>query len=146
MLTFEVDWVMILQFLLGAVLPGLVGLVTKRSTDPGTKAVLLLTIALVQGLLGQILDALVSHTLLNIGQALGVGLASYVLAICVHFGLMNQTGAKDKLQDTLVKDARTEALVVPDITSLADLREQAVVDEVDLTPAPDDFRPRHSAK
>jgi hypothetical protein len=96
--------------------------------------------------LGQILDALVSHTLLNIGQALGVGLASYVLAICVHFGLMNPTGAKDKLQDTLVKDARTESLVVPDITSLADLREQAVVDEVDLTPAPDDFRPRHSAK
>ncbi|AMM44363.1 hypothetical protein KITKAT_2 [Arthrobacter phage Kitkat] len=112
MLVFEVDWVKIIQFLLGAVLPGLVGLVTKKSTDGAKKAILLLTLALVQGLLGQILDAMVNHTLLNIGEALLVGLASWILAVLAYYQIYVKTGAADQLQGMLNKDPVIKGEVV----------------------------------
>lgn len=104
MISFIVDWPLVLGPIIGIVLPLVVGLVTRASTHPGLKAVLLAALALTANLLTGIDESLVHHTEYNLGAAIVLGLGTFVVAVAAHYGLFVPTGATAAVQRTLVKD------------------------------------------
>lgn len=79
----------------GAVLPLLVGLVTKYTTNAGAKAVLLLALNLVAGILAEFFAGPVGF---DWRGALVTAAASFVIGVATHYGLWKPTGTSGKLQ------------------------------------------------
>lgn len=89
---------------ISVVLPVLVGLVTTRVTHAGTKAVLLLALSTLNGLLVEVLHPVDGF---NLGTAVVLAVVSFATAVLSHFGLWKPTGVSSKAQDSLIT-ARTE--------------------------------------
>lgn len=96
MIIFDVQIWQVLQFVAAILFPVLVGLVTTRATDPGVKAILLLALNLVAGLLLELVDALQNGTEYNLGLALLTALGSFVVGVALHYGLWKPTGVAGK--------------------------------------------------
>lgn len=86
------------------VLPVLVGLVTTRVTHPGTKAVLLLALATLNGFL---VELSAGEPGFDVGTAAVLAIVSFALGVLTHFGLWKPTGVSGKAQDTLVTSGST---------------------------------------
>jgi hypothetical protein len=109
MITFDIPLFLILQVVAGTLLPLLVGLVTKRETSPGRKAVLLAALSVLTSLLTEIASALQTGVVYNLGTALLASLVTFLVAVGTHYGLWKPTGTAGALQDVGPKDGRHEA-------------------------------------
>ncbi|TFV90377.1 hypothetical protein [Blastococcus sp. CT_GayMR16] len=81
-------WVQLLTFAVSAVLPALVALITKRMAAPALKAVTLLFLAALTGLLSELLDALVTALPFDFGTAAANWLMAFIVAVAAHYGLL----------------------------------------------------------
>lgn len=104
MITFDIPLYLVLSLCASTVFPLLVGLVTKRSTDPGVKAVLLALLAVLSQLLVELAEALQNGSAYNLGTALVLGLVSFLVAVGTHYGLLKPTGLDVKAQSALTHD------------------------------------------
>ena len=85
-------------------LPILVGLVTRRSTSAGVKAVLLLALAAVKTVLEAWLQAAntsVDFVWIPVAYTTAI---NFLIAVALHFGLFKPTGMAGAAQDSLVRD------------------------------------------
>ena len=99
MIEFDIpDLALILGLVVSVVLPLLVGLVTKVSTSSNMKAVLLALLAAVNGVIVEVVAALNSGEVFNLGTALVLALGSFLVAVGLHFGIYKPTGTSEKLQ------------------------------------------------
>jgi hypothetical protein len=98
MITFDIPLFIVLQALASTVLPLLVGLVTKRSTSPGAKAVLLAALSVLSSLLSEVASALQAGVTYNLGTALLAALVTFLIAVGMHYGLWKPTLVADKAQ------------------------------------------------
>lgn len=105
MITFDVPLYLVLSLVASTVFPLLVGLVTKRTTDPGIKATLLAGLAVLSQLLVELAEALQHGTNYNLGTALVLGLVSFLIAVGTHYGLLKPTGLTDKAQAAITADS-----------------------------------------
>lgn len=88
-----------LGLLISVVLPVLVGLVTTRVTHAGTKAVLLLALSTINGLLVEVASPGPGF---DLGTAAILALVSFATGVLSHFGLWKPAGVSGKAQDSLV--------------------------------------------
>ncbi|MFJ3923004.1 hypothetical protein [Streptomyces sp. NPDC090022] len=88
-----------LGLLISVVLPVLVGLVTTRVTSAGVKAVLLLALSTLNGLLVEVANPGPGF---DLGTAAILAVVSFATGVLAHFGLYKPTGVAGKAQDTLV--------------------------------------------
>lgn len=93
MITFNIDWILVLQFVLATLLPIAVGIVTTKVTAPNVKAVVLAFFAFLAGILTEIADALVSETPYDVGAGLFRFGAIFFAAVAAHFGVWSRPGA-----------------------------------------------------
>lgn len=93
MIVWNVDWILVLTFVVATVLPLLVALVSTKLTDGKTKGILLAVLALVTSLASGILDALTSGGTYDIGAQLQLLLGVFVWSVASYFGVWR---AKDK--------------------------------------------------
>lgn len=96
MFDFNISLLQALTFLVAVVSPVLVGLVTTRVTSSGRKAVLLAAVAAVTGFGSEIINALNTQTLYNLGDGLVAALTAFVIAVAFHYGLWKPTHVSDK--------------------------------------------------
>ena len=96
------DWALIIQLLVSAVLPLLVGLVTKEVTNGAIKAWLLATFSLVTSLLVEVGDALAAGTTYDLGRGLILALPTFISAVAVYYGLWKPTGTAQAAQRAFV--------------------------------------------
>jgi hypothetical protein len=95
---FDVNGLQVLQFIIAVLLPLLVGLVTKRVTSSGTKAVLLLALSAVSAVLTSWAAAAQEGTVFDMGAALLAALATFVVGVAVQFGFWRPVGATAAVQ------------------------------------------------
>lgn len=95
-----VTWTMVVNFLVGVGLPILVALVTKEVTNPRTKAIILLLLSTVSGVLN---EWLVSTGDFQWPKAIYNAVVMFVIGIATLYGLWRPTGVSGKAQQTLVK-------------------------------------------
>ncbi|WP_329114424.1 hypothetical protein [Streptomyces sp. NBC_01353] len=93
-----------LGLLISVVLPVLVGLVTTRVTHAGAKAVLLLALSTLNGLLVEVANPGPGF---DLGTAAVLALVSFATGVLAHFGLWKPAGLSRKAQDSLIT-ARSE--------------------------------------
>lgn len=98
MIEFNLTWPVVIGLLVSTILPLLVGLVTTRVTNPGTKAVLLAALSAVTGLLSELGNALNTGTVYDLGNGLVFALAAFLVASGIHFGLLKPTGVSEAVQ------------------------------------------------
>lgn len=98
MVTFTLDWVLVIQLLVSTVLPLLVGLVTKVATDGGVKAVILACLSLVTSLLAELGNALAEGTPYDLGVGLILALPTFIIAVSTYYGILKPTGIALKVQ------------------------------------------------
>ncbi|MFC7794667.1 hypothetical protein [Streptomyces cinereoruber] len=84
--------------LVSVVLPVLVGLVTTRVTHAGAKAVLLLALSTLNGLLVEYANPGPGY---DLGTAVVLALVSFATGVLAHFGLWKPVGVSAKAQDSL---------------------------------------------
>lgn len=96
--------VQVLSLVVGVVLPLLVGIVTKQSTDPGVKAVLLALLSAVSGFLAEYLTALNTAQNFDWGTVAMTFLGTFLVAVGMHYGLWKPTGVADAAQSSVVTD------------------------------------------
>jgi hypothetical protein len=96
---FQPDLGGLLSLVITFVLPVLVGLVTKRSTHAGVKAVLLLALAYASAGI----QAWVIAPNLNWVVIVYNGAINFVIAVAIHFGLWRPTTVAGVAQDSLNK-------------------------------------------
>ena len=92
------DPAQVISLLVGVVLPLITGLVTKTTTSPGFKAVLLLALSALTTGVASYGDALANHTQFDLGAALLTFLATFLFGVGTHFGLWAPTGVSARLQ------------------------------------------------
>lgn len=97
-ITFSLPPEILIQMIVAAILPALVGLVTNRFTPSGLKAGLLALLALLTSGLTELGSALATGADYDIGMWLITAVGSLVMAIALHYGLLKPTGASAKLQ------------------------------------------------
>lgn len=114
MITFYVPLYLVLSLCASSVFPLLVGLVTRKTTDRRLKAVLLALLAVLSQLLVELAEALQNGTEYNLGQALVLGLVSFIIAVGTHYGLLEPTGLAEKAQKSLVTDSADRVPNGPD--------------------------------
>jgi putative effector of murein hydrolase len=83
---------------ISVVLPVLVGLVTKRVTHPGVKAVLLLALSTLNGFLVEFAHPGPDY---DLGTAIILTLVSFATGVLAHFGLWKPAGVSAKAQAAL---------------------------------------------
>jgi len=98
MITFTPDLPLVLGLVASVVLPILVGLVTTRETSASRKAIYLAGLALVAGLVTQLLAALNAGVPFDLFAALVAGGGTFAVAVAVHFGLWKPTGVAARAQ------------------------------------------------
>lgn len=101
MITFDIPAFQVFTLLASTVFPLLVGLVTTRETSAARKAIYLAALAWGSQLATELAEALRDGTSYNLGIALMLGLASFLVAVGIHYGLWKATGATDKAQNLL---------------------------------------------
>lgn len=84
--------------LISVVLPVLVGLVTKRVTHPGVKAVLLLALSTLNGFLVEFANPGPDY---DFGTAVILSLVAFATGVLAHFGLWKPAGVSAKAQAAL---------------------------------------------
>lgn len=98
-LSFTFSWVLFLQLATGVLIPVIVGIVTTKATNAGTKAILLAFLSLVSSLLLEILNAAQTGTAYDVGQGLFLFLPTFVIAVATHYGFWKPTGTSAKVQE-----------------------------------------------
>jgi len=91
----------VLSLLVGIVLPILVGIVTKTTTHPGMKAVLLALLSAVSGLLSEYMAGGAGF---NWATAAITWLGTFMVAVATHFGFWRPTGITAAVQNIGVSD------------------------------------------
>ncbi len=95
------DWPLIVGMIVSVVLPLLVGLVTKRVTNSGTKAVILAALSAVTGLLTELGNSMTAGVTYNLGMGIVFALAAFLVAVGMHFGIYKPTGASTAAQNAI---------------------------------------------
>ncbi|MGW1468541.1 hypothetical protein ACWCPT_29865 [Streptomyces sp. NPDC002308] len=85
-----------LGLLISVVLPVLVGLVTTRVTNSGTKAVLLLALTAANGFLAELSNGGNDY---QVGSAIVLWAVSFGTGVLAHFGLWKPTGISGAAQN-----------------------------------------------
>lgn len=98
-MTVALDRAYWLGLLVSVILPVLVGLVTTRVTSAGVKAVLLLALSVLNGLLVEVANPGPGF---DFGTAAILALVAFATGVLAHFGLWKPTGLSGKAQDSLV--------------------------------------------
>lgn len=98
------DWPLIVGMIVSVVLPLLVGLATTRITNSGVRATILAVLAALTGLLTELGNALTAGVTYNLGMGLVFALASFLVAVGMHFGIYKPTGASTAAQNALGGD------------------------------------------
>lgn len=98
-IVFAPSWVQLLTLAVTVVLPLLVGLVTKRTTDGGRKAVYLAVLAALTGLGSELLAAISDGQTYDLAAGLYTALTALVFAIALHYGVYKPTGLAGKAAD-----------------------------------------------
>lgn len=98
MFAFTLPPALVIGLLVSTVLPLLVGLVTKRVTNSGVKAVLLALLAAVTGGLSELGAAIAAGTTYDVGLGLITALTGFLVAVGLHYGLYKPTGISNALQ------------------------------------------------
>jgi hypothetical protein len=93
----------LVQTLVAVVLPILVGLVTKASTDARVKAILLALLSALSGVAQGFLQT-PPGTTWDWQQAVLSAVTTFVIAVAAYYGLWKPTGVSEKAQATLIKD------------------------------------------
>lgn len=93
MINWNVDWVLVLTFVVATVLPLLVAIVSTKLTSGKKKGILLAVLALVTSLLSGILDALVNGTVFDFGRQLLVLLGVFAWSVASYFGVFRAEGS-----------------------------------------------------
>jgi hypothetical protein len=96
-----IDAVQVASLLIGVFIPILVGLVTKASTSPTIKSLLLLGLSAVSGFLTEFINS--SNFVWQ--QALLSTVVTFVIGVATHYGLWNPTGVTAKAQGALNHDS-----------------------------------------
>ncbi|POH63974.1 hypothetical protein C3B59_10510 [Cryobacterium zongtaii] len=91
-MTFAFDLPLLLWLLVAIVLPILVGLVTTKTTSPAKRAILLAALALITGLLSQLLAAINAGVPYALFTGLIQGIGTFLVAVALYFGLWKPTG------------------------------------------------------
>jgi hypothetical protein len=91
-----------ISLLIGVGIPVLVGLATTRVTHNGVKAVLLLLLSGLNGLLTEFADA-GTPAAYDWGSADTLAGVSFAIGVLTHFGLYKPTGLSARLAETGVK-------------------------------------------
>ncbi|UVK58619.1 membrane protein [Microbacterium phage CrazyRich] len=95
------DWPLIVGMIVSVVLPLLVGLATTRITNSGVRATILAVLSALTGLLTELGNALTAGVTYNLGMGLVFALASFLVAVGMHFGIYKPTGASTAAQNAL---------------------------------------------
>lgn len=106
-MTVALDRAYWLGLLVSVVLPVLVGLVTTRVTSAGTKAVLLLALSTLNGLLVEVLSPGPGF---NLGTAAVLALVAFGTGVLAHFGLWKPTGVSGAAQAVGAKTTSPQAV------------------------------------
>jgi hypothetical protein len=88
------NWALIIQTLVSTILPLLVGLVTKKVTRSGVKALLLAGLAIISSGLTELLAV----ETFDLGDWLVGAIGSFAVAVSAHYGLWKPLGASAALQ------------------------------------------------
>lgn len=99
---FTIDLAAVVQLLVAFILPVIVGLVTTKVTNGGTKAWLLAGLTLVTSLLVELGRTLAEGATYDLGVALLTALPAFVISVSSHYGLWKPTGVSAAAADTLV--------------------------------------------
>lgn len=101
MIEFTIPLVQILTLLSGIVLPVVVGLVTKVTTNPGIKAALLAGLSVGINIITEAANAITTNTPYDLGVALITGLGTFIVGVALHYGLWKPTGVAEKAQKAI---------------------------------------------
>lgn len=99
MFDFNISLLQAITFIVAVAAPVLVGLVTTRVTSSGRKAVYLAALAAVTGFGSEIINALNTNTVYNLGDGLVAALTAFVIGVALHYGFWKPTGVTDKALD-----------------------------------------------
>ncbi len=126
MIVFDIPAWQLFQLLASTVFPLVVGLVTTRVTNPGTRAIGLAGLSVVTSLGTELADALKTGGHYNLGTALVLGVASFLLAVGFHYGLWRPTGAATAAQNALVTVSHEEVAKAEQAKALEVLKKAGV--------------------
>lgn len=98
MITFAFNLPLLLWLLVAIVLPILVGLVTTKTTSPAKRAIILAALALIAGLLSELLAAINAGVSYDLFAGLVQGIATFLVAVALYFGLWKPTGVTSAAQ------------------------------------------------
>ena len=87
------DNAQVLSLVIGVVLPLLTGLVTRETANAGVRAVVLAVLATTTSFLTEWAHTLAAHTPFDVGGTLLTVLGTFLVAVGMHFGLWQATGA-----------------------------------------------------
>jgi hypothetical protein len=88
----------LVSFLIGTVLPLLVGLVTKVQTHPGIKAILLAILTIITSVLTQLVPVLQNGGQFPFWTAMIGAIGTYAVSQSTHAGIWKNTGITAALQ------------------------------------------------
>lgn len=98
MVDFDIPLPLIVGLVISTLLPLLVGLVTKAVTNAGAKAALLAGLASINGLAVEFAASLNANEPYNLGTGIVLAIASFVVAVGIHYGLLKPTGTTAAVQ------------------------------------------------
>lgn len=104
MIVFQPDLITVLTFVVGIVLPLLVGLVTTRTTSPARKAILLAALALVTSVLSGVLEAVTNGTEYDLFANFFVFLGVFVTSVAMYFGVWSRAGSSGESVSSILQD------------------------------------------
>lgn len=126
MIVFDIPAWQLFQLLGATVLPLLVGLVTTKVTNPGTRAVGLAGLSVGTSIVTELAAALQTGGSYNLGNALVLGVASFLIAVATHYGLWRPTGAATAAQGALVTVSHEEVAKAEQAKALEVLKKAGV--------------------
>jgi len=97
-IVFAPDWVLVLTFIVGTALPVLTGLVTKTVTSARRKALILLGLSAVTGLLSELLAAVTADVTYDLFSGLMTALGVFILGVAFQFGFWRPSGVTATVQ------------------------------------------------
>ena len=105
---------LILQLLIAAVLPLLVGLVTNRVTSSGKKAILLLVLSIITAGLNDLLTSVKADQTFDIGLWLVAAVGTFLASGAFHLILWKPTGIAAAAQDAISATQPTGQIITGD--------------------------------
>lgn len=98
MLSFTINWILVLTLVVTVLLPVIVGLVTTEVTNANWKSVILALLSAAVGFGTELLTALNSHTDYDVGTAIIKFLGIFVVAVATHYGFWKPVGVSSAVQ------------------------------------------------